>query len=549
MLSTSQIHSSTNQIAIPIGIVKESDRLAMTMAWLTLRALIVDTVELVSREITISLKEKAISPSEVVRKSANDKQIALKRWAKAPNPLSYKEENGNINENMKLLIFFLANNAEDVRRGLPLHNDKSISYKDLGKSLYNMGKNNLSRSHYPVDSKGYCLSVLRITIQLLKRSQQIPNEEDYFSTLFAVCAERMNINFIPWASTSQNGNGRHRTSPSSNIWMMLAHANGQPRLQAPRIQSEEELAEETANQITLDDPNADWSINAKLDNLATLLTTKTCLPSNWSPTAIEFNDPNDYVGRSYQFVDNNYIGSNWKHRMALIWAVLFSFAKPNLFYDSTVAQKLKAIKGDTIAEEIRSLDWVPIKGKKGVFDQSQLMSMMLTYIIGIMDPNSPLRKQVEDGSGFGKSWTEKHSKRFLQQPSFIQVAYNYFKARKGINPVNLIRMGIATTKTGGVLNATRFESSWNIRVDDDLKILYEAVISRMVERPYGMWDALCLIFGNEFANTMAEKGQCVARNLPRQVICGPSSPSKRRKRDNAGEDSDSENGSPTKRRH
>ena len=124
-----------------------------------------------------------------------------------------------------------------------------------------------------------------------------------------------------------------------------------------------------------------------------------------------------------------------------------------------------------------------------------------------------------------------------------------FKAKKGIVPVNLIRMKIATTQSGGVLGATRFEHGWDLQHDFVVRNLYNAIIRTMDKEPYGMWDTAILIFGKSVANMLVAGGEIVGRNVPEDVECGPASPRKRRiERIERGDDSEDEDEPPSKRR-
>jgi hypothetical protein len=403
---------SPSRPAIPFDLPSDDDLLPMYMAWIALRALIVDTVEMVKLETSGVLKPRMLSLDAAVRKSTKKKMDALKEWCKKDSPLSYTDPKGNRNGNLELLALFLAD-ARERLDGLPLSVEKSISYRALGLLLYGMGKNNNTQVRAPVTKDGHCLYMLRVIIAYITSHYPIVNKEEYFTTLFAACAQRMTIQFIPWMLPTPPGPGRRRTSPHANIWVEVGQGPGETRSIAPHIRTDEEVVKAMVEKRQRQNPTGDWSIEGKLDGMAELLLKKTCLPDNWSIKAAGTDDMDGYVGNTYEYVYNNYDGSNWQHHLALICATFFSYLRPNLFWDATIAKDVKKLRGANIDEKIQAMAW-KAKDRKGLRNQAQLVTMMSTYIIAMLDSNSPLRKHLAaNDNAFGTVWTTKHCKNAI----------------------------------------------------------------------------------------------------------------------------------------
>jgi hypothetical protein len=84
--------------------------------------------------------------------------------------------------------------------------------------------------------------------------------------------------------------------------------------------------------------------------------------------------------------------------------------------------------------------------------------------------------------------------------------------------MNLIRMRIGKAATKGALSSPLFKTSWNLRSDQELLDLYVAVTDKMEEKPYGMWDAVNMIFGRDVADRMADQQEYIGRKLPKGIL-------------------------------
>ena len=79
-----------------------------------------------------------------------------------------------------------------------------------------------------------------------------------------------------------------------------------------------------------------------------------------------------------------------------------------------------------------------------------------------------------------------------------------------------MKIGKAATK--GALSSPLFKTSWNLRSDQELLDLYITVIEKMEEKPYGMWEAVNLIFGRQVADRMADQQEFKGVKLPKGIL-------------------------------
>jgi hypothetical protein len=78
---------------------------------------------------------------------------------------------------------------------------------------------------------------------------------------------------------------------------------------------------------------------------------------------------------------------------------------------------------------------------------------------------------------------------------------------KYIHTLNLICIGIAKAiNTTSVLKTTKFGNNYEIFSKHELKALYDCVMNYLCDPDYGVYLAICEIFGQTMADTIVQEG-------------------------------------------
>jgi hypothetical protein len=401
---------SSNPPPIPFNVRTDGDRQSYQLGWIALRALIVDTVDLVSRAINAKIKTDMDSDDATVIGTAKKRKENLRKWSKMSNPLSYSSSKTNRNDVFSLLLQVVVENHNDYHHGLPSPPTSTVTYIDLGKRLYDMGKEHKpTRISYPIDTKGFFQSILPLAIQHLSRRCGKESEGEYIPHILSTCAQVMGINFLPW-NDQGTGRGQPPRTPRHDLWVVLGQSKEQNRSrQFHGIKSTAQMADEAAISISAEDPNAPWSAFGSSDDLS-IMGQKIVLPTEWGLVHASLEE-DDYVRKTYEYVHDRYDGTYWKHHMGLIWGILFSKVAPFITYHKPDTEPLRQIQDPVIlTEAMLHLPWTATQSsRKGTTWRNPLLTMMTTYIIAMMDDKSPLRQHMrQNRQALGAKWTKKH---------------------------------------------------------------------------------------------------------------------------------------------
>ena len=83
----------------------------------------------------------------------------------------------------------------------------------------------------------------------------------------------------------------------------------------------------------------------------------------------------------------------------------------------------------------------------------------------------------------------------------------FFTGGKQIHAINFIRMGLARGTSPGVITKAMYKNNWDFLSKPELKALYIKVKDMLTKKPMGLYNAVFLIFGQDVANSMMDKGQ------------------------------------------
>jgi len=90
-----------------------------------------------------------------------------------------------------------------------------------------------------------------------------------------------------------------------------------------------------------------------------------------------------------------------------------------------------------------------------------------------------------------------------------------------MQPLNLVRLGLATANSKGLLHTPKFNVNYTLKSMTEIERLFRLVDEGIPIRPYGVWKGLVLVFGRDVADRLADEGECAAMNLPPTVASTP----------------------------
>jgi len=383
---------------------------AKVLAFFALKLLVQDIKDLVAKHVSQQIKEGLSDADHNIHRHASSRKKMLALWEKDEFPLTWNSETSQKGCYSKLLVIL---NKDASKQMLPSlqHSPEQLSYHQLAALLVKIAKSGSTSA--PVKSKGFFVSALPMAYEQMKPYKpDYASHEDFAIEIFEIMLKKMEIHFLPW-HCDRSGPGPNSRKVDPEWWMSVDRTK--PKSTAQIQQSVAESSRSAALQVASTNVSATWSIATKLHEMQDKWK-KTCRPDDWKLEHASLQDAvadesSKYVADTYEYVDNIFDVSKWQHHMALVWAILFSRVAPYISYRKPNNQPKDASES-VINKTIRELAWeLPeSKHRKGIKSAKPFVTMVSTTIIALRDKNSPLYKEADKRNGFGKEWSQKHSK-------------------------------------------------------------------------------------------------------------------------------------------
>jgi hypothetical protein len=408
------------------GIVQPRDLKVVAICDVAFHAFFQDTKALVAqgvrRDIALNI---AAAPSKLLLDAASsrakEREAHLKTWLKQQYPLSYGPQGGN--DIFTSLVQAVHSNKNDIPNGLPNWDHFAMSPYNFAAFLTDISASRTpAPPKAPVLSKGSFLPVLKLAHKALLFIFDDPDKSarrNFVIDSFRKAIKIFKVEYFPAPEKKLNPSAGPRCkTPIFNSWGNLGRMD--PSRTAPvagpsSLPSRPPVEPATVafNNAIANDCNADWSANAL--NLKTLkkYLHRTSLPIDFTTPA---GSEAPYVKDTYTWVRDNYDGTKPIHHYALLVSIIVaSSILPNLFISPE--DKLRFNERHTV-EDVRAMydhmDWVSKPRQRGMAQKSIFIAMFTTFIIALYEPQSPLRRHMDDSpkKGLGQDWTEKHSTPF-----------------------------------------------------------------------------------------------------------------------------------------
>lgn len=232
------------------------------------------------------------------------------------------------------------------------------------------------------------------------------------------------------------------------------------------------------------DTSSEWNVPEKLIHLHLYLD-KTIFPIQCHKAWASLTSAHTgYVEETYDWAVEAYSRSNWRHHLALISLILFTLLLPCISLDGPTRDS--AAREQTAEDTTRKIcSWPWVVGnlnKKGMKLRPQFITMLMTLIMAILDPSSPLMIWHTTEGGFGGKWSDKHGMESVSvfMSCFSMGANITVLSSKYIHLTTLIQIGIVKAKTAGsLLSKPMLGSTCEGIPQYELKALYDQVMGHL----------------------------------------------------------------------
>ncbi|KAG6373140.1 hypothetical protein JVT61DRAFT_6750 [Boletus reticuloceps] len=223
-----------------------------------------------------------------------------------------------------------------------------------------------------------------------------PDEaRDVMKAIMVKAIQELKINHIPWVAVSDGpcARGRASTHITHTVWLPLGEA--EPKRLATMFcilldvgRAKEAKLLESWDQITLHDAQTIWSATRQRLTHYHKVLHKQCLPSEWAYKNASIQAKDTLSKEVYTWLPEAYDPINKPlHTLAMVISLVFLGMLPMCF-----PQTYFSTEGVTsmprLTNMLTNMPWVSHE-KKGATIASPFITMVSTFIIAVMDPESP----------------------------------------------------------------------------------------------------------------------------------------------------------------
>ncbi|KAI6102263.1 hypothetical protein F5141DRAFT_1135721 [Pisolithus sp. B1] len=459
-----------------------------------------DVRMLVSSSVAASLADfdpdsEADGPQAAVRLQRTQ---ALEAWLKLKEGIMGYQNRAHTN-----LVLAVVTEPDFLTDGLPssVHSPKSAEW--FAEQILSVIRLGGTSTRAPFITGGGALAIMRIAVDEAKLHMGVKDDGQILQ-LIVRAMNILYIMYVPWSRDPSSQRGRPPITVVHDSWITLGTPHRTKDRQSVVIAgpSQKRAADAKHSSSVAAESNcrAPWSVTDVSVQDLHLVLNWTTLPTEWSLKSLFPHGDKSYVSETYTWVRNNYDGTKSLHQTAIIVAIFFAAAIPNVLHEPLPEHLRDGGFGDSITNAVRSSAWcAPPSDRKGFKLPNQFITMMSTFIIALYEPNSPLRKYMNDnGNKLGAPWTSKHG-------------------AKGIKPFNLVRMGLANAHCTKIYTSPLYGASWSLLHDSDIEDYHTRLVRHLRDQPYGPYSALVFVFGENKAKSIAKDNKVKGRGLTRKA--------------------------------
>lgn len=406
---------------------------------------------------------------------AKVRRLNLKKWLACKYPLGYDDRA------FEYLLRSIVGDSDDYAIGLPNPTGDKLSIRDFAKLVIDMSR---EKDHIPLAAPllSTSPSPMVFRVALIYMSKFVPRDSpqsahQFLQNACIIASNHLHINNIPWHLAS--GHGRRYRKPHFESWINLGKASKLPTATALASQVTNPAAE-ASQRAQASDSRAAWSAcSITLQSLPDFLS-RTVPPDEFCMdyVSLDKSEPQDSIVRqTYQWAFAEFDMSRPMHQLAILIGIYVSKMIPDLFYSQDERPEHDSYRTMySYTKAIREMPWIAHNSRKGCKVAAQFVAMVPVYIMAIFDRSSPLHGHFDWAKSFPIPWTKKHS-------------------NKGIGPLLLIRLGLASAKTGRIFKGGQFNIDWTVLTRDELARFHQKILNILSDRQFGPYRVAELLFG------------------------------------------------------
>ncbi|TBU21141.1 hypothetical protein BD311DRAFT_679245, partial [Dichomitus squalens] len=536
-VATATIHDSEERMDLAISVLGD----------IVVQAYQEDVVEMVRRAVKAVRDDAKLRPNDYAPGWVETRRTSFRQWHKRKNPLDY----GDDYDTISLLSRAIAIRDDARIDPLPQAPEKSISVMEFAHRLYNIGTAQRRQSVVaPVWREGATWHTLHVTLAhgsaLLGQEFSDAEKAKRLTKAIADAVLANHVHFFP------NKSGDRSSVPSLSSWTYLGNPPNAAHLATSRLDSVgthlKRKRTQAIRELVENDITAKWNILECTIESYKRYMTRTRLPEDWSWNGDQSLEGNEEVYRVYQWAATRLANPqrDWCTRLAMHLAFLLSKITPYVFSPDVtkendfpdvkrILKEMEQLKQNSPSESsisiIRKLPWIK-KERNGAHDRALYFTQAAVVIMSWIDPDSPVRKQIENVNRKREliaQWNKKH----------------------GLGCVTMIKLGVLYGAGRGVLSSPKTGQNYFARSVDDLMQWEQQVTGALGRSVDGAYKLVLTVFGTAIANRLIESGEMPSISLPRNAPSTSrlgSALQAGRRTSTAIDDSDNEGGHPPQRR-
>ncbi|KAI6044350.1 hypothetical protein EDC04DRAFT_2599410 [Pisolithus marmoratus] len=366
-----------------------------------------DVKQLVYSKVMEGLNPMIDANDPVLKHTTRDHYMALSHWMDEARLLSYTP--GVLSN---LLHAVAVPDAGNFQLTPSVLGQKPVSF--LAESILTAITLATGHRKPPFISGGNFYHVACVTVEEMKSiarcaGVKCQDEKHFLVDAFCCAFESLKVNNVPWSGNPQHTIGCPSTATIHDVWLNLGAKGPTSSITSTTFSQNHSvglLALHASEDIQASDAHGDWSaLDICLLTFESILH-KVNLPSEWKLSYLSAEQAPPYVTDAYHFVRNKYDGSKPLHQLATLCAVACTGLIPSIFPPEKISYPSRKVQYEAY---IRDLDWVTRKNRKGITAAEPFIMMVISFIISLYEPDSPISHHIWDSSDL-KLWWAKHTK-------------------------------------------------------------------------------------------------------------------------------------------
>lgn len=384
-------------------------RTAVSCATLALRLFKLDAVGIVTAGVEADIEASLARSHPPTKNELKTRRRALNDWQRSDKPFATLEES------YYPLVQSIVTNPLLVAAGLPGAKINKLSVETFTSSIYEMAKPGGSKAGTIILAKGSFLPVSRVAVKHISALciNRSPSYIKAFNMkVFAVALGFADLNHFPYKSPDITV-GRPCHDPTWKSWGSFSRADDSADVtirhsalspsEMAGVALQSALADATDENIL-----SDWHVaHVQLRDLTSILR-HAKLPLDFKRIK---ESPGDYPSRNVNWVIGHFNFNNKMHTLALLYGFLVKDLNPAIFPPLDASTQLSNRDTSTpyaTFNALRTLSWES-RGSKGNTQTPIFVVMFTAFVIGLYEPLSPLRAQMEAHKTLGDKFTSKYS--------------------------------------------------------------------------------------------------------------------------------------------